>query len=327
MVGRIRKETLLKQYVTVLVFAALFVLNCILQDNFLNIKTIWNLITQGTTAIIVAIGMTIVLYIDCIDISVGSMMALSAVIFCQILDATSHPVLALTVCLACGVVCGTVCGCLVGVFKVQPMIASMAMMYILRGVARVLSRNKILFLTGNGVADLSYYRVGGIIPIQLFILLGVFFIMYILMNRTRFGICSAACGDSLTASRAAGIQTSHVIIVCFILSAVLASFAGIIECIMVASVNPSTLGLNFEGTAIAATFMGGGVVRGRKCNLLGTIFGALILRLIILRFNMWNIPVAYSNVVQAVLIVMADYFQGMEFIKRKSKVSAVNVGE
>lgn len=300
---------MLQRYGVVVIFAALFLINCGLTANFFSMVTVWNLVIQAMPTIFIAVGLTLVISASSIDISVGSMMALGAVVFSLITRAGVQPLVGLASAIFIGMVSGAVCGLLISKFRIQPMITTMAAMYILRGLARVASGGTPISYRNSFVSSLSYHRVGGAVPLHVVLVAVLFAIVYVTLRKTRLGVYLEATGDNARAAGISGVDTVLMVTGAHVVSGGLAAFAGISQAVMVSSANGATLGIMYEANAIAATVIGGTPMSGGRPNLAGTLFGALLLTLIDMMVNMNNIYYAMSLVIKALIIIGAVYLQ------------------
>lgn len=297
------------KYGAVIFFFLLFFYNCITTKNFVRFITIQNMFIQSFPIILISFGMTLVIATGNIDISVGSGMALAAVIFALVVSEGGNIFLALLLTLIVGCFFGWFSGILVARFQVQSMIITMAMLYMLRGIAKGISGGALVSYKNEAIAELSYYKVAGVIPIHLIIVLIIFVVMYFVVEKTRYGAYVEATGDNPKAARVSGVSVDKVLVSVYVVSAAMAVLAGAEQCIMVSLADSANVGLTKEFDAIAATVVGGTPMSGGKPNLVGTFFAALLLQLINMMVNMNNIYYALAYVIKALLIIGAVLIQ------------------
>lgn len=297
------------KYGAVLFFFLLFFYNCVMTKNFVRFVTIQNMFVQSFPIILTSFGMTLVIATGNIDISMGSGMALAAILFAMGLGRGWNPFLALLPALAAGIFFSWFCGILVAKFHVQSMIITMAMLYMLRGIAKGLSGGALVSYKNDTLSALSYYKIAGVIPIHLVIALLAFGIMYFVVEKTRYGTYVEAVGDNPRAAEISGVKVHKILISVYIVSGVTAVIAGVEQCIMVSLADAANVGLSREFDAIAATVVGGTPMSGGKPNLAGTFFAALLLQLINMMVNMNNIYYALAYVIKALLIIGAVFLQ------------------
>ena len=299
---------LLKQYGVFLAFIILFAGNSIFTRNFLSMNTVQNILSQCTTTVLLGIGMTVVIATGGINISVGSVMAMSSMIAAKFI-AEGHLVQGMLLGLVAALFCGFLTGYVVIKFNIQPMIASLAMMFVLRGVAKLLNDGKNMNPRNKALNNFLYETFGGI-PVRTIIWLICVLIIVVLVYMTRFGICIESYGDNSRATRIAGINTVMVITSCYVICNILACIAGFVEMGYSSIVDPGNMGLSKEMDAIAATVLGGTSIDGGKPHVWGTVFGAMVLQMITIMVNMNNVPASYAKIIKAVIIVLAVYLQG-----------------
>lgn len=305
----------LQNYGALCALAALVFFNCVFTENFISSITIWNLVIQSTTVMFLALGMTTVIATGGIDISVGSVMALAAMIAAKLIF-QKQVFLGVVGGLGVAALCGFIVGVIIIKFKVQPMITTLAMMYALRGIAKVVNSGVVMNYKNRGFSNFAYIRIGGVVPIQLVIILVLVAAMYVLLRKTRFGFYVEAYGNNPRAARIAGIDTVMVVILCYMICAVLAGCSGLMEAALVTGVDPSNMGLTKEMDAIAATAVGGTLMTGGRPNVIGTVCGVFVMQLITMMVNMNNIPYSYSLVLKTLIIIAAVFIQNVSGKRR-----------
>ncbi len=301
---------LLQQYGAVFALAFLILFNCAFTGNFISSITIWNLVIQSTTVMFLALGMTTVIATGGIDISVGSVMALSAMIAAKLIF-HKHILLGVFSSLGAAAVCGFIVGTIIIRFRVQPMITTLAMMYALRGVAKLINNGTVMNYRNRPFSSLAYIRVWDAVPIQLFIIIVLVAVMYVLLRKTRFGFYVEAYGTNPRAARIAGVNTVAVVVCSYVICAVLAGCSGLMEAALVSGVDPANMGFTKEMDAIAATAVGGTLMTGGRPNVLGTVCGVFALQLVTMMVNMNNVPYSYSLVIKTLIIGIAVYVQNV----------------
>ena len=299
-------QNLMRQYGALIALIILVVINCFTTKNFISVMTLWNLFTQATTVMILGLGMTIVIATGGINISVGSVLALSSMVLAKFI-LNGHIVMGVIASLAVAALTGAVTGIIVTKFKVQPMITTLAMMYTLRGIAKLMNGGTRLSYKNAAFSRFAYIKIGGCIPIQFAFIVILSLAIFILMRKTYFGNYVEAYGDNALATRISGINVVAVVTMCYVLCNVLACVAAIIETSTCA--DPVNMGLNKETDAIAAVVVGGTPMSGGKPNIGGMLCGALVLQLITIMINMNNIPYSYSLIIKAAIIVVSLYVQ------------------
>jgi len=300
---RFRSRALLRQYGLMLSFILLCLALTLLSDRFLTPSNLLNVLRQATINGIISIGMTYVILTAGIDLSVGSILALSTVVAASLMQ-SGQPV---AVAVAGGLVLGTALGVINGLItakaRVPPFVVTLGMMTIGRGLA-------LTYTGGRPVTGLpeSFRFMGagflGPVPMPIVIFLVVFAISYFVLTRTVTGESIYALGDNPVAARLAGIRTSWVITLVYALSGFLSALAGLILVARLNSAQP-TAGLGFEFDAIAAVVVGGTSFAGGEGSLFGTLLGVLIIQVINNGLNLLNVSPLWEGVVKGVVIALA----------------------
>lgn len=296
-----------KKYGSLMVLVLLVLGNMVFTPNFAQVSTMWNILIQVTTIMLVALGMTLVIASGGIDISVGSMMAISAIISAKSLSLGVVP--AIIISIAVVAVFGMIIGFLVVHFQIQPIIVTLTFMIAGRGIAQVINNAQLLNFTEPKYAYLGLHRFGGIVPIQVVILLIFVSVITFMIKRMTFGQYIQSMGDNFKASRLSGVNTVMTTVLIYVICSSLAGFAGVLETARLSAADANAIGRLIELDAIAAVAVGGTSMVGGKANVLGTVIGALIMQIITVTMNMNNIPYTYSLVLKAIIIVVAVYVQ------------------
>lgn len=298
---------LIKKYGALAVLMLLIIGNLVFTKNFAQVSTMWNVLIQVTSILLVSLGMTLVIASGGIDISVGSMMAISAIVVAKALPLGVVP--AILISIAVVAVFGAVMGILVVHFEIQPIIVTLTFMIAGRGIAQVINNAQLLNFTEPSFSYLGLHRFAGLIPIQVVILLIAVVVFTFMIKRTTFGQYIQSMGDNFKASRLSGINTVMTTILIYVICSSMAGFAGIIETARLSAADANAIGRMIELDAIAAVAVGGTSMVGGKANILGTVIGALIMQVITVSVNMNNIPFTYSLVLKSIIIIVAVYVQ------------------
>ena len=303
--------TLLKKYSTLILLALMLLINVVFTPNFFKIGTLWNIVSQTCSIILTGMGMTVVIATGGIDISVGSVMALSGVVASMLIDNIGvFPAIIVGICVC--MISGAIAGFMVGKLKVQAMVVTLALMMGVRGVAQLMNDGKIYYI--NGLNSETYnmlgsLRIAGFIPIQVIPILASIAITWFLMEKTIFGRHVQAVGDNPRSARLAGINTAKTLIMSYVYCAIFAAIAGVVTSAKTGAADANTLGNLAELDAIASVAVGGTSMAGGRARVLGTVVGALIMQLINITVNMNNITYEYAQILKAIIIVLAVYIQ------------------
>lgn len=296
---------LLAKYGIYIAFAILFVILSITSESFLTTTNIINILRQVSIIGIVAIGMSFVIITGGIDLSVGSIMALSAVVAASFAQAdSSYSILIpMIIGVTVGLACGLINGVLVAKWKVAPFIATLGMMTAARGLAMVYTDGRPVIGLSSSYNNIgSGYIFGFPIPVLAFlviVLVGIF-----ILNFTVFGRHVFATGGNEQSAKLSGIHISTVKIGVYAISGLLAGIGGMILSSRIMSGSP-VLGQGYELDAIAAVVIGGTSLFGGVGSLLGTLVGVLIIGVMNNGLDLLNVSSYYQQILKGAIIVIA----------------------
>jgi ribose transport system permease protein len=296
--------TTLNLFVTFVIICIIFASQAeffLTLENFVNIGR-----TLGVVGI-VSIGMTLVLITGGVDISVGSVAALSGVVTSILWLNFDVPlgVATLLGLLACTLV-GFINGYLIAVVRINPLITTLASFSIIRGLAFVLSNGQTNQLNDEAFKFLGRGEIAGV-PVSLILMIVLYIVFFFIMHFTQFGRNLYAIGGSADASRLAGIAVRRHLLIVYTLSGFLAGLAGIIIASQLASSAPrAATGLEF--TVIAAVVLGGTSLSGGKGSLIGTLVGVFILRVLDNGLVQTRVSSFYQDVVSGAVLLLAVGF-------------------
>ena len=276
----------------------------LISPPFRTLSNLENILQQSSVNGIMAVGMTLVIITAGIDLSVGSVLALSGVIAASFAHPGSHSLIVpILFGLLAGLVCGTVIGVLIAKRRLAPFIVTLGMMTVARGLA-------LVYTNGRPVINLSdaYDEIGGGylagIPIPALIFLVVVLLGAFILHFTRFGRYVYAVGGNELAAKVSGINTDRILIGVYALTGALAGLAGIVLSSRVMSASPATAA-GYELDAIAAVVIGGTSLSGGRGSISGTIVGALIIGVMNNGLDLLNVSSYWQQIVKGVIIVLA----------------------
>ncbi|MBA4495495.1 ribose ABC transporter permease [Paenactinomyces guangxiensis] len=280
----------------------IFVLSVISPD-FLTVHNIFNVLRQISINALIAFGMTFVILTGGIDLSVGSILALSGALCAGMLSGGADPWLA--VCIAC--IAGTLMGTVNGVFitegKVAPFIATLATMTVYRGITLVYTEGKPISFDNEQFALLGkgYFLE---IPIPVLWMTISFILLFLILKNTTFGRHVYALGGNEVAAALSGLRIKRLKIYVYSISGLFAAISGIILTARLNSAQP-TAGTSYELDAIAAVVLGGTSLTGGKGWITGTLIGAMIIGVLDNGLNLLNVSSFYQLVVKGGVILLA----------------------
>ena len=295
---------LFKTYPFVVVLVLMALIFGLLSPTFLDPGNLSNILKQASLLGFVALGMCFVLIGGGIDLSVGSIVALSSVLIAG-LSATLPPIVGIHIALLAGIFIGIVNGYFVTAFKFQPIIVTLSTMAIVRGIAMAYSDSRPIFGT---LPDELFLLTDGVVlglpvPAILFFLAGavsIFFLRYTVLGRQIYQV-----GGNEEAARLAGINVARVKILTYAISGFLSAFAGLMLVARMQSGEAVRTGIGWELDAIAAAAIGGVSLMGGIGTVVGTLCGALIIGMMANAFNLLGINPYWQRIVIGIVLAVA----------------------
>nr|WP_275956932.1 ABC transporter permease [Sodalis ligni] len=286
-------------------FIVLFVLMVFLSDSFLTFNNLTNVARQVSINAIIAVGMTCAILTGGIDLSVGSVMALSGTVAAGLMITGIPMPLALLAGLAIGGLFGAINGACVAYARMPPIIVTLASMSVARGLA-------LIYTGGYPVSGLpgpfAFFGRGEVMGIQVPILImaGIYIIAYAMLNHMSFGRYVYAIGGNEEAARLSGIRITRYKLLVYIISGITAALAGLVLTSRLMSGQPNA-GEGFELDAIAAVVLGGTAITGGKGAIIGTLVGAMMLGILNNGLNLMGVSPYVQNVIKGGIILAAIY--------------------
>ena len=305
-------QALLDRHGPPLALLALVLFNAAVTSNFLSWQTLNVNLTQVCTTVIVGVGMTLVIATGGIDLSVGSLMAISGALAPLIFLANIAPDLpdGLAIALAFVIpvlvtgLLGGFNGWLITRFQIQPIIATLILFIAGRGIAQVLTNGNLQVFRVPEFQFIGLGHVAGI-PFQALLMLALVLLATWALRRTVFGRQILAIGGNERAARLAGVPAAFVIRTAYAISGALAGVAGLIVIAINSSSDANLVGLGTELDAIAAVAVGGTPLTGGRVSITGTLWGALIIQLVRYTLLANGVPDSAALVAKAGIIVLA----------------------
>jgi ribose transport system permease protein len=280
-----------------LVLLAVVAANAALTPNFATLRNVEITLIQIVFVALVGAGMTLVIALGGIDLSVGAVMGLVSVAVVHLLPYGFGVVL--PVCLLIGFAIGLCNGLLV----------TLASVIWVRGLAQVISGGRKEYFQDPTLQFIGLGRVAGL-PLQVVVTVVIVAIAAFVARRSLFGRRLAAIGGNRSAARLAGLPIAATTIAAYAACSTLAALAGVFVTARVGSSDPTNFGVLIELDAIAAAVVGGTALAGGRANVVGTVVGALMLQLVTAAMIMNNISFQYSLIAKAAIILLAVYLQG-----------------
>lgn len=302
-IGILKNEQVTRKIGIVVCLFLLGLVFTILTQKFLTMSNIVNVLQQSTINGCVALGMTLVIITGGIDLSVGSIMALSGMIMAQLMVAGTPVGAALLAGVLLGIVCGAVNGILISKIKLQPFLVTLGTMSVYRGVTLIISDG----LPVRGLPSSFSNMMNALnrsFPVPIIILLVFTVVLFLVVKYSKYGQYVFAIGGNEEATRLSGINTSLVKVGTYAISGLACSLAAIIFLGRLAAADPQA-GASYEMNAIAAAAIGGASLAGGKGSLIGTIIGVLILQTLNNGLTLLNVQSFYQTLAIGLIIIAA----------------------
>lgn len=310
-------KQLITDNIVVVVLILLVIGFSIGNSTFLKTANVINLFGQMCLNALLATGLTYVIILGGIDISVGSSMAITGILAAQAVLATG--VQSTLACMAISILVGLVAGAVIGLFigwliayrGLVPMICTLALMQAFRGLAYIISGGGPVYGLPNGFSVLGAGRLiktegfkTGIIPVIVIFTVIVVVIFHIILTKTVFGRHVFAVGSNASVAHMCGIDTKLVTLKCHMICGITAGLAGIVAASKVNNGHPNT-GDGYEMYAIAATVLGGTSLSGGTGSVARAMFGCAIIAVINNGMTLMEISAYWQKVVIGVIIILA----------------------
>ncbi|HZS09712.1 MAG TPA: ABC transporter permease [Blastocatellia bacterium] len=308
----------IKRFLPFVSLIALCVVIAVLEPAFLSGGNLASVARQTAVITIMAMGMTMVMVAGGIDLSVGSMMALSSV-FGALAMVSGMPVVAgILICVAAGVLLGMLNGFAVATLGIPAFIVTLGAMGIYRGISLLVTKGNAIVGLPKSFGRISEVDLLGILPLPLVIVITVAVLIHFTLNSTLPGRYCYAIGSNIEAARYAGVNVSRYQILFYSILGALTGVAGVIESSRLVTGQP-TAGEGYELRVIAAVVIGGGSLSGGQGTVVGTIIGALIMGVLANGANLLRINPFIQQIIIGSVIVLAVTFD--EFQRKRMETS------
>ena len=287
------------------------------HNTFLTTNNIFNVLRQSATNLMLACGMTMVIILGGIDLSVGSIIAMSGVLGAAAVVWHGLPeIVGILIAILSGLLFGLLNGTIIARTKIPPFIVTLASMNIAKGIAYVYSGGKPIRCMTDAWKFLGAGNVAGI-PVPVITMFIVFIVAVLFLNRTRIGRHIYAVGGNDTAAKFSAINTAKVKLIVYSFSGLMAGLAGITIASRLYS-GTCTSGDGAEMDAIAAVVVGGTSMSGGSGKLGGTLIGVLIIGILNNGLNLMGVNSDWQYIIKGAVILLAVY---TDFLRNRKKAS------
>ncbi|AMC93973.1 hypothetical protein AOC36_08230 [Erysipelothrix larvae] len=296
---------------------ALVIVGRFANPNFLRFSNVMIMMRSASILGVLALGMTLVILIGQIDLSVGSMLAFAGSVGVIVFNRTENVLLTLLVCLAFGLILGLFNGFFVGKLGIAGFVVSLATLAAYRSLTIQLGQGGPLVTKHEVYTQLfRYIGYGQLFGIPYLVLIFIFttFLVWVLLTKTKLGRYIYAVGSNAKATLLTGVKVSNIQIIVYGLSGMLSGLAAFLFIAQMGAVDTATAARAMETDAIAAVAIGGVSMSGGKGFVQGTFFGAIILQSISTILTSFGVPAFVNDLIKGLLILTAVVLQRL--IKR-----------
>jgi ribose transport system permease protein len=312
-------RSILVKYGIYLVLIFLLIFFATASDAFLSVNNLLNILRQVSIVGIVAVGMTFVILTAGIDLSIGSIIGVSAVLGAKLMLFGINPVLACAITLVAGIVIGLINTYFIHEIQIPALIVTLATLTALRGLAYIITGGLPVYGLPEGYSVVGQgYFLG--VPVPVIIMIVCFVVGYIVLEKTRFGRYIYGVGSNEEASRLSGVNVRKVKYIAYCLSGLLSAVAGLVLLSRVNSGQP-TAGSGYELDVIIGVVLGGVSMNGGEGRISGVITGILIMGVLTNGMILLNISEYYQLVVKGAVLLLAV---SLDYITKKRRVKVAN---
>lgn len=299
-------KQVMKQYGGIfLSLIVLCVIFSVTNQRFMSVANFLNILQQVSVIAIAAFGMTWVILLGEIDLSIGSIIAVAGMVGAQCFAFGMGFVPALILTIVSGALLGLANGVLIAKFLLPSFIVTVATMGIYRGMVSLPTNGAPAMIMEPSWTAIGTQSFIGI-PIVIWVVAVLFLVNHILLSRTKFGRRTYLTGGNREAALYSGIKVDRLKIIIFMISGVMAAISGVLLSSRLFSAQTNA-GMSYELDAIAAAVLGGTSLAGGVGTMIGTLIGALIIGVLNNGMNMLSVPYFYQLIVKGLVILIAVY--------------------
>jgi len=308
-------KTRLEMLQSLIALFFMIVIFCVLIEDFRTVDNFWTIMRQVSVNTCLSVGMTLVILSGGIDLSVGSVLALSGAVAAGLLrNGIEIPSLnlfigvtvlgALVIAVFVGSALGLFNGLMITRFKVPPFVATLAMLTIARGLTELWTGGANITGLGKTFDFFGTGWLAGIIPMPVCLCALIVLMAYVILKKTRFGRYIYAVGGNEQAAKLSGLNVNRIKLLVYTICGGLAAIGGIIVTAKIDSASP-TAGVAYELDSIAAVVIGGTSLDGGKGSVLGTVLGALIIGVLNSGLTLLGVDPFWQKVIKGLVILLA----------------------
>ena len=312
------KKIDISKYIVYIIFVlCLIIFGIWLKGSFFSLSNLLNITRQAGAVSVMAIGMVFVIGLGHIDLSIGSVVALSSLITAYILRDTGNPILAVIVAIGFGAIVGLFNGLCVTTIGMPAFLTTLGSQAILTGIAMWISATKAVPITHKGF--LFWFGSGtiGQVPILLFWAVGATVVGYIVLNNTSYGRNILATGGNATSAKYSGVRVNKITVLAFIYNGCLAAIAGTLYAGRAHSARWD-FGSGVEMNVIAAVVLGGTAMSGGTGSAIGALIGSFLIMMIDNGLVIGGLGVAQQTFMRGIIIILAVALSEIGRMKKRA---------
>lgn len=298
----------------ILVILVIGVVASAINPNFLTLRNFLNVMQQISTLGILTMVMSLLMISGGLDISIGNMTGLIAIVFARMLLSGESIFLCVIIALALGIILGFINGLIIAKSKVTPLIITLGMNYVFLGIALIVGGGRPQSITGQ-FEFLGQAKIGGVVPVAIIMFLLIFAFAFLLRKYTKYGRRLNAIGGNTVAAYLSGINVDLHIISIYTLSGLIVGFTSLILVSRLGMVQ-ADVGANYALQALAAAIIGGITFEGGKGSLVGAFFGVLLFGILNNALNIIGVSSFIQTIVLGAIIVIATVVSNIGKMRR-----------
>ena len=312
----IRRLSFLNSQITylVLVIITIGIIATVLNPNFLTLRNFFNIMQQISVLGILTMCMSLLMISGGLDISIGNMTGLIAIVFARLLLSGKSIFLCIIVSLVLGIILGFINGLIIAKSKVTPLIITLGMNYVFLGIALIVGGGRPQAITGE-FEFLGQAKISGVVPVAIIMFLAIFAFAFLLRKYTKYGRRLNAIGGNVVAAHLSGINVDLHIISIYALSGLIVGFTSLILISRLGMVQ-ADVGANYALQALAAAIIGGITFEGGRGSLVGAFFGVLLFGMLNNALNIIGVSSFIQTIVLGAIIVIATVVSNIGKMRR-----------
>lgn len=303
---KLKNQEKIRQFGLLFILIIIIAAFSVMSPYFFNMNNVWNVLRQVSTTAIAAVGMSLIILMGDIDLSVGSVYAFLGIVVGYALLSTGSTVLAIIIALGIGAVIGLISGTITSKGKIPAFVTTLAIMSILRGAAYIMTKGNPVSVTNNNFKFIGTGYVGSI-PVPVILMILMYLIGIFITTKTRFGRYVYALGGNEQATKWSGINTDKIKIMVYTFAGVLYGLSALILCARLGSGQPNA-GQGAEMDVITAVILGGTSLSGGKGTIVGTFIGVMIIGVLNNGLTLLDVSSYWQQVIKGIIIIAAVLF-------------------